>query len=56
MKRAEPLPGVPRLLQSRVLADDLDDVRRRPNVGENAFVQIEGFGHGRTIARVLALI
>ncbi len=41
VKRAEALPGASGLLQLRVLADDLDDVRRGAQLGHDAVGDVE---------------
>src|SRR5437899_4819872 len=41
VKRAETLPRPPRLLQAGVLADDLDDVDRCPQLREHVVVDVE---------------
>ena len=41
VKRAEALPRAAGLLQSRVVGDDLDDVRRAPELGEDVVVDVE---------------
>ena len=47
VERTEPLPGVAGLLERRVLSHDVHDVGGRPDVGENALVEIESVAHAR---------
>jgi len=53
MERTEALPRIPRLPKGRVLADDLDDIGRGADIGEDPVVEVEVVGHLGTISCAL---